>query len=319
MRRLRNCAALLGLSAFVAVGGAASAAERVAALVPQTRPLAATEVRDRFHEAITRGLQSGGDDVVPAAEVRLRLGAVTEMLECDGGVACVASVVQALRVARVVAADIDISGKDYTIKLRLIDPSGRELTKVDELCDICTVKEADEAVVRAATKLATAARALAAEVKPEAPLAPTPPPKPEVAVKPEQPPPHVEETPPPVTRPAPSDAVTAPVLQPEKKGFPWRPVAIASLAAGVVGLAVGIPLLAIDGDPTCNKPNPRVSCPNVYNTVGGGAAMLTFGIAGLAASGVLFYFDHRARNKPHPSVVVIPTAGGAFVSTGGHF
>ena len=84
-------------------------------------------------------------------------------------------------------------------------------------------------------------------------------------------------------------------------------------------MAVGIPLLAIDGHPTCSLPNPRTSCPNVYNTGGGGAAMLTFGIAGLAASGVLFYFDHRARNKPHPNVVVIPTAGGAFVSTGGHF
>ena len=47
--------------------------------------------------------------------------------------------------------------------------------------------------------------------------------------------------------------------------------------------------------------------------------MLTFGIAGLAASGVLFYFDHRARNKAQPNVVVIPTVGGAFVSTGGHF
>lgn len=317
MRRLRNCAALLGLSALVVVGGAASAAERVAALVPQTRPVAATEVRDRFHEAITRGLQASGDEVIPASEVRLRLGAVSEMLECDGGVACVASVVQALRVARVVAADIDISGKDYTIKLRLLDPSGRELAKVDEPCDICTLKEADEAVLRAATKLATAARGAAAEIKPEA----TAPPKPEVATRPEQPPPHVEETPPPVINRVPADAVTPPpaVVQPEKKGFPWRPVAIASLAVGVVGLAVGIPLVAIDGDPTCNKPNPRVSCPNVYNTVGGGAAMLTIGIAGLAASGVLFYFDHRARNKARPNVVLIPTAGGAFVSTGGHF
>ncbi len=319
MRRLRNCAALLGLSAlvFVAIGSAASAAERVAALVPQTRPAAATEVRDRFHEAVTRGLQTGGDEVVPAAEVRLRLGAVTEMLECDGAVACVASVVQALHVAHVVASDIEISGKDYAIKLRLLDQSGRELAKVDEPCDICTVKEADEAVLRAATKLATAAKALPAEIKP---VEPVPPPKPEAIVKPEQPPPHVEEAPPQATpTPAPLSDPLALQPQPEKRGFPWRPVAIASLAAGVVGLAVGIPLLAIDGDPTCNKPNPRTSCPNVYNTVGGGATLLTLGIAGVAASGVLFYFDHRARNKAHPNVVVIPTAGGAFVSTGGHF
>jgi hypothetical protein len=322
MRRLRKHAALLGLSAavgIIACGGAAAAAERVAALLPQTHPVAATEVRDQFHEAVTRGLQGAGDDVIAAAEVRLRLGAVTEMLECDGAVACVGSVVQALHVGQVVASDIEISGKDYAIKLRLLDPSGRELAKVEEPCDICTLKEADEAVARAATKLATAARALPAPAPVEIkPVEPVPPPKPEAIVKPEQPPPHVEEAPPQPT-PAPLSDPLAQQQQPEKKGFPWRPVAIASLAAGVVGLAVGIPLLAIDGNPTCNKPDARTSCPNVYNTVGGGATLLTLGLAGVAASGVLFYFDHRARNKARPNVVVMPTVGGAFVSTGGHF
>ena len=37
------------------------------------------------------------------------------------------------------------SGKDYVIKLRLLDAVGRELAKVDEPCDVCTLKEADEA------------------------------------------------------------------------------------------------------------------------------------------------------------------------------
>ena len=153
------------------------------------RPLAAPELRDRFHEAVTRGLQSGGDEVVAAAEVRLRLGASEELLGCGGTGACVARAAQALRIDRAVAAEIDVSGKDYVIKLRLLDAVGRELTKVDEPCDICTVKEADEAVARAATKLAAAARSLPTETPPAA-AAETPP-------KSEAPPPKVETPPPP--------------------------------------------------------------------------------------------------------------------------
>jgi hypothetical protein len=164
MRRLPSVATLLGFGVCVLVvllpAGAASAAGRVAALVPQIKPPAAPELRDRFHEAVTRGLQAAGEDAVAASEVRLRLGASEELLGCAGTGPCVARATQALRVDRAVATEIDVTGKDYTIKLRLVDAVGRELTKVDEPCDICTVKEADEAVMRAATKLATAAKAL---------------------------------------------------------------------------------------------------------------------------------------------------------------
>jgi hypothetical protein len=97
-------------------------------------------------------------------------------------------------------------------------------------------------------------------------------------------------------------------------------VAITSLVVGVVGIAVGAPLVAIDGNPTCNLPNPRTSCADVYNTIGGGAAMLTIGIAGVAASGVLFYFDHRARKRAATaSVAVTPLVGGAQLTAGGRF
>jgi hypothetical protein len=141
-------------------------------------------------------------------------------------------------------------------------------------------------------------------------VAPAPPPKLET---PPQPPPQpkteVITTPPPEATPP---------AQSEKKMFPWRAVAISSLVVGVVGLAVGIPLVAIDGNPTCNAPNPRTACPNVYNTVGGGATLLTLGIAGVAASGVLFYFDHRARKRA-ATVSVLPLQGGGMLSASGRF
>lgn len=312
---------LLGVGAVLAVGPTAAAAGKVAALVPQIRPAAPAELRDRFHEAVTRGLQGGADEVIPAAEVRLRLGASEELLNCVGVGACVARASQALHADHVVATDIDQTGKDYAIKVRLLDPVGRELAKVEEPCDICTINEANEAVARAAGKLAAAAKTLPAEAAapketPPPPVAktePTPPPPP---------PPKAEPTPPPVATPPPAPAteptpsVTA---QKEHKGFPWRPVAIASLSVGLVAIVAGIPLLAIDGQPTCSLPNPRQSCPEVYNTVGGGATLLTLGLAGAAASGVLFYMDHRARKQARPTVMIMPTQGGAFVSTGGRF
>ncbi|HEY1586453.1 MAG TPA: hypothetical protein VGH63_12250, partial [Polyangia bacterium] len=128
---------------------------------------------------------------------------------------------------------------------------------------------------------------------------------------PPAPPTQVEVTPPPGTE-------TPPPVKSERKTFPWRPVAITSLVIGVVGIAVGAPLVAIDGNPTCSSPNPKTSCPNVYNTVGGGATMLTLGLAGVAASAVLFYFDHRAR-KQATTVSLSPTVGGAAMSVGGRF
>src|SRR5881227_2696345 len=131
MRRLQSAATLLGFGACLLLAGSVSAAGRIGALVPQIRPQAAPEVRDRFHEAVTRGLQGGGDEVVVAAEVRLRLGATEEMLNCGGTGACVARAAQALRVDRLVATDIDIAGKDYSIKMRLLDGVGRELARAD--------------------------------------------------------------------------------------------------------------------------------------------------------------------------------------------
>jgi hypothetical protein len=298
MRRLRGVASLVGWGALVVTilaPGVAAATAHVAALVPQVRPLGAPEVRDRFHEAVTRGLQAAGDEVLGAAEVRLRLGSSEELLGCTGTGPCMARVAQTLHIDHGVASEIDVNGKDYVIKLRLVDAVGRELAKVDEPCDICTLKEADEAVARAAGKLAAAEKAL--------PVESPPPPKVET-------PAQVEVTPPPGTE--------TPPVQREKKMFPWRAVAITSLVVGVVGIAIGAPLVAIDGNPTCNSANPRQTCPDVYNTLGGGATMLTLGIAGVAASAARFYFDHRARKRA-TTVTLLPLSGGAYLSAGGHF
>jgi hypothetical protein len=115
----------------------------------------------------------------------------------------------------------------------------------------------------------------------------------------------------------------APTPTVEKKPFPWRGLAIGSLALGVVGIAVGAPLVAIDGQPTCTPPagqDPRKYCKDVYNTVGGGATLLTVGILGLAGSGVLFYFDYRSRHQRPTTVSIVPLlTGGAMASVSTRF
>jgi len=162
-------------------------------------------------------------------------------------------------------------------------------------------------ICAAAALLASTAPVLAQNTA--EPVTVTPPPPAKVETPPST---QVEVTPP-------GTAIeTPPPVQREKKTFPWRPVAISSLVVGVVGIVVGAPLVAIDGNPTCSKPNPRMSCPDVYNTLGGGATMLTLGLAGVAASGVLFYLDHRAR-KHATQVSVSPTVGGAAMSVSGRF
>jgi hypothetical protein len=314
-----------GLVLILTVGaaGPALAAPRTAALVPQLRPPAANELRDRFHEAVSRGLSQSGLETVPAAEVRLRLQVSEEQLNCAGTGICAARAALNLRTDKLVATEVVIAGKDYTIRLKLIDSAGREIGKLEEACEICTVKEADEAVTRAVTKLVSTHRA-AIDAVTTPPPAPTPPPKVEPAPAP---PPKVEPKPPAPT-PATTEQPKPPV--PDKKPVPWRWVAVGMLGVGVVGLAVGIPLIAIDGRPTCNPGNdpvtgmprdPKRFCPEVYNTTAGGGIMTAVGIASLAASGVFWYLDWRQRRPPTaPKVSLVPLPeGGAFATVGGLF
>jgi len=105
---------------------------------------------------------------------------------------------------------------------------------------------------------------------------------------------------------------------------PWRPLAFGSLALGVVGLAVGIPLVVIDGRPTCDAVDPVHQCKEVYNTVGGGGTMLALGTLGLVASIPLFYLDYRDRHRPAQGLQAMrmfgtPALGGGTVTFEGKF
>src|SRR5207302_9505203 len=111
-------AALRPLTALVAVSLVSlpvHAAPRVAALIPQIRPNATPELQNRFHEAISRGLQGPDAEVTPPAEVRLRFGISEEMMSCSAPGICAARAATVLKVDRLVGGEISTFGKDYPI------------------------------------------------------------------------------------------------------------------------------------------------------------------------------------------------------------
>ena len=319
MRRLAVGSTLLTVAALMGSAGSASAEGiRAAALAPQLKGVASTpELRDKFHEAVLKGLQglaAGSEsEVLSGAETRSRLG--EDLLGCSGQAPCLPRATSALRANRVVATEITVAGKSYTIALRLYDGQGRELTHADDLCEICTVREADEAVTKAAARLAAVARTFPVE-----PTAEREREKPRTAEKsrPTPAPPPPPPTPSPMQEPPARTA--APVVK-EQHRFPWRPLAFTSLAIGIVGLAAGIPLIVIDGRPTCDAPDPVHQCKEVYNTLAGGATLAALGGLGLVASIPLFYFDSRDRRQKVTAlrVIGVPAVGGGALALAGRF
>src|SRR5579883_2869858 len=151
MRR-PGLAFLLAFPSLMLAGGSAWAL-RVVALAPQMKPPTANEIRDRYHEAIVRGLSQGAD-VVPVADVRMWATGDPQLFQCAES-SCATQVASLMKADRVVVSTIEIAGKEYAIKLRAFDARGAEAGQASESCDICTVREAAAATERAAHKLVT--------------------------------------------------------------------------------------------------------------------------------------------------------------------
>ena len=274
--------------------------------------------RERFLEAVTRGLQQGvaaGLTVSSSAEVRGQLSG--DLATCVDG-PCITSVAKALGVERVVISEVAIAGKNYSITLRLVDSSGTEQGRTADRCDICTVREADEALTRAATRLA-------GMIKLETPLPPvkveTPPP-----VKVETPPPVKVETPPPVKietpPPLPPDAM--PITSGEAPNPVFRYGWISSLVVGGALLAVGVPFLVYAGKDnkiTCADGTDPKACPTIYkgNTAIGAALVGSGILLGGVGFGTFYFLDRRERQRVSGRVSLSGTAGGALLTTEGRF
>ena len=149
----------LFVAALLMAVAAPAFADHGAALVPLIKPEAAPELRDRFHNAIVRGITGSEDDVTAAAETRMRLSTDGENIaNCSGQNSCVPVAASALKASWLVASEITINGKDYAFRLRLLEPNGHELALIEQPCDVCTIREAEETLQKGAARLLPAVK-----------------------------------------------------------------------------------------------------------------------------------------------------------------
>ena len=329
----RLATALSTLIVLMTSGAAHAQAIRAAAMPPVFKNnTGSPELQAKFQDLVVQGLvglngPSGPNgelgDVLSAGQTRDQLG---ELQSCGNEVSCLPRATHALGVNRLFTTEVTVAGKSYTIAMRVYDGDARELSQTTELCDICTLHEAEALVTKTAQKLATVARSFPVEEvtppkppeKPPEPVKPPPvEPKPKPA-EPLQPQPTPEELQPMTSPPSPLEAPSPPPSP--KRHVPWRILGFSAVGLGVVGFAVGIPLLVIDGRPTCGSADPTHTCPHVYNTRGGGIAMTVIGALSLAASVPLFYLDYKDRHaKKALAFGAMPTWGGAAATIGGRF
>ncbi|HEY3355162.1 MAG TPA: hypothetical protein VGQ83_18055 [Polyangia bacterium] len=299
MSRLSLARGLMLLVVALGIPGAAAAQTRVAGLVPQVTPTVSVEVGERFQSALVEGLgRVRGVTVVPTAEVQQAL-ATPDLLACDAA-PCFGRIAARLRATRLVTCQVKIIGKAYAVTLRVIDEFGREMTRVERHCEICTLAEAEETIGRAATELGSALTGPPAPVAPPPASRPAPP-----ASAPASAPitPWTTATPPAATQ----SVTTVPPLRQRIRTWNWRTIGLVATGVAVVGFAVGVPLAAIANEPTCDRPNGRRTCPEVYTTAGGGAAFLTIGILAAGAAGTSFYLNWKFGRER--ALEVAPTAG----------
>ncbi|MBK6848530.1 MAG: hypothetical protein IPG96_13720 [Proteobacteria bacterium] len=257
---------------------------------------------------------------------------------------CAATVQRALFVERAATARIGVVGRNYTIAVELYRGTLLEGSETGR-CDVCTVAEAITATSTIAQRAGEAASAGTGGQGPAATLL-QPAESPPIEVKGD-----ARPAPKPAARRASAAARSAarrarratrapdgptateaarPASLPHR--WPLWP-ALAATGMAAVGLAIGLPLIAIDGQGTdCRgpaRPDHR-NCERLYATAGGGWVMTTVGLASLASAGALLYLylaPRRVPSGPGAPVArgilerlrVTPAAGGLLVGGGGAF
>jgi hypothetical protein len=289
-------------------------------------PPKAAELMVRFHDAVAQGLTAGGLSVMSPEAVRSKMKLGVANAGCFEG-ACVATARRLLDTETIAGAHVKSVGKNYTIAVRLYRGDAT-IAEASGRCDICTLAEALEATKQVATETGSKAE------EPPVPGAPAPAAPTEPARKPEpgkrsqvaeQEEPGMT-TPSAVEKAGPRDAAGPRDTARDASGgrkWPLWP-GIAAAGGGLLGIVIGAPLIAIDGDGTnCQGPAQpqQAHCAELYDTAAAGWVFTGMGIAAFAASGVLFYLHFtskptESKTTAHAgidSIAVSPSAGGGMV------
>lgn len=318
---------------------AAPASARDAVLV---LPIAVGGVSDghlarSLEERVASGLRRGGFTPVDADIVRARVPAGA----CDA--ACLKGAVAGTGARWAVRADVAVEGRDYSVRLVLLDPgTGAAVVTRDETCEICGHEELGERVGDLASGLQ---RELAATA--------TPPPRLRVLTRPEGSTVTVDGATVGVTpidlavdagehdivierpgfiahrrRIVAADGRTETIADelgaippPPSTAAPRRrlaPIGWAALGAGLAAVVGGAVLVAVDERPIkrdCSGENVDVEghCKWRRDTLAGGATLLTLGVAALVAGAVVLVLDRRRAPAAPRRAQVRPHAGGLLV------
>lgn len=276
------------LALFALPGVAVASPVWYAALPPAVEPEAAPEIVDRLHDALVTGFSEGGRPCVPAADVRTLLSRRADLAACREG-PCVRDISVALKVRRLVRAHVVVLGKNYQMQVDLLGGgSGRVLASQSGTCDICTMSEAETALLAVATEVAS-------------------------------------NTPPwpaarrvPVERPKTAGAAaTATKRTPAPKTgwarFSWseHPHAWVAAGAGLIGAAAiagGSILVSRHGD--CAESDGAGNCKELRNGGALGAALIGAGVVAFSGAAIAIWRgNHPKTNK---RVFAAPSSGGGM-------
>jgi hypothetical protein len=174
-RRMRTAVAV-GLAAVLSLAaGGAEARVRVAIadfeIAGGDSPALALQLQDGF----VLGLVRSGVQVIDAADTAKKLDGHPELQHCDTS-ACLKAVGQQLDVRYVARVRVEVAGNSYKTVARVFStegtaPASLPIATKSKTCDVCTVNEARESLVRLADMLRP-------QLEEPAPAVPVPPPAP---------------------------------------------------------------------------------------------------------------------------------------------
>ena len=129
---------------------------RVAVLRLVVEGDAARELKDDVAGSLTVGLVAAGYEVIPDELLRRLLAGTPELTDCMTR-ECLARIADKVDATHFVRARVERIGAQYSVEVELLTapPEQELITRIEDSCAVCTVKEANALVARVASALAS--------------------------------------------------------------------------------------------------------------------------------------------------------------------
>lgn len=248
-----------------------------------------------FAKSLSGGLAAGGLTVTGLDKVRTALQPHAGLQGCETAV-CLKRIGTLLQVPLCGKATVEMSGTT-TFRVEVVLTAvvtGKQAARVERRCELCTLKEAREALSQAAADAAKKAAGIPGLVPPRRKVRRPPPDRRRVVAQ------RVVPTPVP------------PRFRIVDRGKALRRWGLVGAGVGVAALIPGIVLLVLDGNV---KPSDCDGRRCVYDTKAGGAILTVVGAAAVAAgTGLFIYGLIKKRSKVPVNITVgVDPRGSVFV------